>query len=200
MRKLAELLIAAVLLTSAACGGGGDSGDDPDPTVPTSASSSTTATSAAADPFATPEQIDAAYVDRVLVELNRVYGDVLRKIRATNLYERSDLDPLRAIFNDPLLEVQAKLFAEIPARDAALYRQPIGDRKITVAELITVRPDCIFAKAIFDVGAVAANPPPPHAKYLTLAPTQPGADPSNINPTPFSMVNESDAPQDRCAG
>lgn len=198
MRKLAELLIAAVLLSSAACGGDGDGGE-PDPTVPTSASTvATTATTAAADPFATPERIDAAYVDRVLVELNRVYGDVLRKIRATNLYERSDLDPLRAIFNDPLLELQAQEFAKVLEAKDTEFRQPIGDRRMTVKQLITSRQDCVFVEVQADFSAVVVQPPPVQPRFITLRPTQAGADPGDVNPTPWSMSGESDVRDDQC--
>lgn len=171
----------------------------PDPTVPTAPSTTTIAVATTApDPFAVPATIDAAYVDRVLVELNKVYGDVGRKIRATGRYERSDLDPLGAIFNQPLLELQVKQFATIPEMDAALFKNPPGDRRMTVEELITSRPDCIFAKVLFDVSAVVTNPPPAEPVYLTLRPTQPGANPKGINTTPWSMSGESDARQDQC--
>ncbi|MGH9176934.1 MAG: hypothetical protein ACRD0N_00050, partial [Acidimicrobiales bacterium] len=161
---------------------------------------STTATTVAADdPFAVPEQIDAAYVDRVLVELNRVYGDVVRKVVGARTYDRADLDPLRAIFNEPLLALQAKQFGELTTMDPASFRQPIGDRRISVKELITARPDCIFARVEFDVSAVVVQAPPPdEAYYLTLTPTPADADPTDRNPTPWSMTRESDGRQDPC--
>lgn len=196
VRWVVNVAIVGILLLAAACGD--DEVATPEPTVPTSGTPSSTTEAAPADPFAIPPTIDAAYVDRVLVELNKVYGDVVRKIRATNRYERSDLDPLRAIFNDPLLELQVQAFAEIPANDPSLYRQPIGDRLLAVQELITVRRDCIFAEVLLDVSAVAKQPPPAQSRYVTLRPTQAAADPANVNPTPWSMSGESDVRQDQC--
>lgn len=190
--------ILILLLVTAACRRS-DGVTPPDTTVPTSHSTTATAVTTTPDPYAIPTRIDAAYVNRVLVELNKVYGDVVRKIRATGRYERSDLDPLRAIFNDPLLDLQALTFKGVGARDPSKYRQPIGDRLITVEELITVRSDCIFARASFDVSAVAAKPPLVESRYITLRLTQPDANPARVNPTPWSMSGESDARQDQCA-
>lgn len=197
MRSVANVATVGILLLAGACGGGDDTAA-PDPTVPTSVATPSTAVTTPSDPFTIPEVIDAAYVDRVLVELNKVYGDVVRKIRATGRYERSDLDPLRAIFNDPLLESQVTQFATIVSHDPALYKQPIGDRTIAVKELLTVGPDCIYAKAVFDTSAVAADPPPVREKYIVLRPTQAGADPAHVNPTPWSMSSESTGEEITC--
>ncbi|MGI8683930.1 MAG: hypothetical protein ACR2MO_02305 [Acidimicrobiales bacterium] len=196
-RLRAALIVLAVAVTGACKGSGAES---PEPTVPTAPSTTTIAATAttAPNPFAVPETIDAAYVDRVLVELNKVYGDVGRKIRATGQYQRSDLDPLGAIFNDPLLELQVEEFGKISTMDASSFKVPLGDRRLTVEELITARPDCVFAGVRLDVSAVAANPPPVRTIYLTLRPTQAGANPKGVNSTPWSMSGESDVRQDQC--
>lgn len=197
-RPVAALLLVATVVTGACKGGGGDPG--PGPTVPTAPRTvPTTATTVAVRPFATPATIDSAYVERVLVELNRVYGDTARKIIETHLYERSDLDPLGAIFNSPLLEGQISLFRDIVDYDRKLFKNPIGYRRMTVLEVVTARPDCIFAKVNIDVSDVVATPPPSEEKYVTLSLKPADADPSGVNPTPWAMANESSARQDPCA-
>jgi hypothetical protein len=192
-------LLVGLALAAGGCRGSTKADNVADPTVPTEVTlPASTTTTEPADPFAVPATIDAAYVNRVLVELNKIYGDVVRKVRATGLYRRSDAGTLLAIFNPPLFERQAESFGEIPGRDAALYKNPIGDRKITVQQLITARPDCVFAKVLFDVSAVAAHPPPPHSKFIKLELKQTGADPKGINPTPWSMSIETDRVEFTC--
>lgn len=193
-------VLAGLALVAGACSGS-TRDDAADPRSLTEDSTpATTTTIGTGDPFAVPTTIDAAYLDRVLVELNRVYGDVVRQIRTTRQLRRTDLLPLSAIFSGPLLEQQLQLFGDIPGRDPALYKDPIGDRKIAVQELLTAQPDCIFARAIFDVSAVAANPPPAHAKFIKLELKAAAADPRGVNPTPWVMALETDKVEPACVG
>lgn len=197
-RLRCSLVLAAILATGACKDSEKIAGSDP--TVPTAPrTTATTATTEAADPFATPATIDAPYVERVLVELNRVYGDTARKIVETHRYERSDIDPLGAIFNPPLLEIQVTEFRNVLDLDPKMFKNPMGYRRMTVLEVITAKPDCIFAKVDIDVSAVLVSPPPNKAKYVTLDPKPVGADPAAINPTPWSMAGESSARDDPCA-
>lgn len=207
VRRALVALLAALLVTSTtgACtrSGGVDRADPTVPTAPpalaaTTGTTGTTATGVPADPFATPAAVDAAYVERVLVELNRVYGDTARRIVETHRFERSDIDPLGAIFNPPLLEVQVDQFASILDLDRDLFKDPIGYRRMTVLEVVTAKPACIFAKVTIDVSAVLVSPPPAREKYVTLDPKPADADPSGANPTPWSMAGESSARQDPC--
>lgn len=197
MGKGLVAVVAVTLTVSAACGRDGVAA--PDPTVPTAVTTTTAAVTAPADPFAVPPAIDAAYVDRVLVELNRVYGDVGRDVLSSGGLDRPKLDLLRAIYNDPLFELQVEQFATIPRDDPAIYKQPIGDRTMVTEEVITARQDCVFVRVLLDVSAVAAEPPPRQPMYITLRPTQPGADPARVNATGWSMSGESDLREDQCA-
>lgn len=199
MGRLRASLIVALVLAGGACKNSGKVAGS-DPTVPTSPHTTATAsTTKPADPFATPATIDAPYVERVLVELNKVYGDTARKIVETHRYERSDIDPLGAIFNPPLLQLQVDEFSKILDLDPKMFKNPMGYRRMTVLEVITARPDCIFAKVTIDVSDVLVSPPPTKAKYVTLDPKPAAADPAGINPTPWSMAGESTARDDSCA-
>lgn len=200
MGRLRSSLTVAVLLATGACGGP-DKVEAPEPTVPTAPSTTTIAatTTTAADPFTTPAKIDAAYVERVLAELNRVYGDTARKIVETRRYERSDIDPLGAIFNPPLLQLQVNEFRNILDLDPKMFKSPMGYRRMKVLEVITARPDCIFTKVSTDVSDVVISPPPILESYITLGLKPADADPSGKNPTPWAMNNESDARENPCA-
>ena len=153
-------------------------------------SSTTTEPSADPDgPFAVLAVIDEDYVNRVLAELDRVQGDVFRRIVATGAFAPSELVPLRAVFNDPELTGQAQGFAGLVGSiDRA--KNPPGDNRTTVVRLLTARPDCIYVEASLDLSATVLDPPAPRTTFVALRPSQPGSDPQDLNPTPFSIAAE----------
>lgn len=200
-RARAVLVIAplAAFLVGGACGGSKGRGAT-GATVPVEepATSTTTLEQSYAIPD-DPAEIDAAYLDRVLAALFHVFGDAQRKKVATGQVMPADLLPLRAISNDPDFETRARLFATTPVGNRRDYREPIGDRRVTVTRVISARPDCVVVEVSFDFSPILVDPPPPTTAYLTLRPTQPGADPDDVNRTPWSISNEDTEPEDRCA-
>lgn len=60
----------------------------------------------------------------------------------------------------------------------------------------SVRPDCVSVVATFDNSGVLVNPLPGATAYLSLQ----ASGPSNLNPTPFSILDEDADPRDTCAG
>jgi hypothetical protein len=189
----------AALVLGAGCGGSG-AREPTGATVPVEEITTTTTTleQAYAVP-AEPAKIDAAYLNRVLGALFHLFGDAQRKKVATGQVLPADLLPVRAISNDPDFETRARLFATTAVGDRGDYREPIGDRRVTVTRVISARPDCVVVEVTFDFSPILVDPPPPTTAYLTLRPTQPGADPANLNPTPWSISNEDTEPEDRCA-
>ena len=191
-RRGSVLVVAALLAGS--CSGGGSGGDDDGrsgATVPedTASASSTTTVADGAGEFAVPAVIDEAYVNRVLAELDRVQGDVFRRIVATGSFAQSELVPLRAVFNDPELSGQAQGFASLVGSiDKA--KNPPGDNRTTVVRLLTARPECIYAETTIDLSATVLEPPPPRTAWVALRPSQAGSDPQDLNPTPFSIAAE----------
>ena len=139
--------------------------------------------------FALPAAIDAAYVERVLAELDRVQGDVLRRIVETGTFAHDDGTPLRAVFNDPEMTGQTQAFASLVDRLDAVRRPP-GDNRSTVVRLLTARPDCVYAETTVDVSATVVDPPPPRTTWVALRPSQAGSDPRGLNRTPFSIAAE----------
>ena len=201
-RALAPVLVALVIGACSGGDGGGDGGSS-GATVPDDTAVEATTTTAASggtadDPaLAVPATIDAAYVERVLAELDRVQGDVFRRIVATGSFAQSELVPLRAVFNDPELSGQAQGFATLVGSiDRA--RKPPGDNRTTVVRLLTARPDCIYAETSVDLSATVLEPPPPRTLWIALRPSQPDSDPQGLNPTPFSIAAEHTAEADPC--
>lgn len=181
-----SLVLVAALALVASCNGG--SGDGPATTLPPPP----TSTSAPADPYTVPAVIDETYVNRVLAALDQVEGDVIRSLVATRLPQLDDTVRLRAIYNDPQFQLELDALIKSAKTDLSEYRTPPGNRKTIVARLVIARGDCILleaAKDFSEVVRIAPPTPPDDLDVITLRPTQAGADPKNLNLTPWSISN-----------
>lgn len=189
MRRAA--FIGLVAIVAGACSPGG--ADGPETTVPTSATTvATPAATAVADPFAIPAVIDAAYVDRVLAALNKVDGDLVRDLVAKNTLDSEASVRLRAIYNEPEFEHELQSLVKLFGRGLDRFKRPPGDRTTLVAQLVTTSPTCILAKVVHDYSNVVESSRPQAGDQIavvTLRPTEAGADPRDLNPTPWSFSN-----------
>lgn len=199
----ARLLASALALSLLAACSSSPGDDTADATVPTAPPLETT-TTAAPDPFAVPEVIDEAYVNRVLAALYRIDGDVLRRVVADGEVPSDARRMLRAMYNDPQFELEFQGTLKTVARGLDRFKRPPGDRKTEVVKLMTARPDCIFVEVTVDFSDVVVSPPAAtgDTHFLALQPTQPGADPQEINKTAWSIayteiVKKGEAPQEQ---
>ena len=95
---------------------------------------------------------------------------------------------LRAIYNDPLYEVEVRVFEQSLSTQFSNVRRPPGDRVTVVMHLLTASPKCIFVSTRSDLSAVEVTPTQTAAsEYWELQPKQPGADPTRVNPTPWAL-------------
>jgi len=194
--------VVAVLALGGGCSSKKANGSA-DPTVPT-APTETTAT-AAPDPFAVPEVIDEAYVNRVLAALYRVDGDALRRVVASGMVDAESRKILRAVYNDPQFELEFDGLTKTFAKGLERYKTPPGDRRTTVTKLRTAQPDCIFVETEVDFSEVVKSPPAwvdDVFRVLALERTQQETDPQNLNPTPWSIsytevVKDGESPQEQ---
>jgi len=187
--------VLALTLLLAACAGD----DDPGPTasVPTAASAPTTpsaptTTTAGADPFAIPDVIDAAYVNRVLAALYAVDGDVVRKVIATNQLDVDDVARYVAIYSEPQRSYEIDQLRQLLGAEHGNFRQPPGDRRVTVSQIGTASSRCIFANVAVDFSQVLIAPPPRTSgefDVIKLTPTPADADREDLNPTPWSVAD-----------
>lgn len=167
----------------AACNGGREQATPPP---------STSTTTAPSDPYAVPAVIDEAYVNRVLAALDQLDGDVTRRVVATRLPGTDDLPLLRAIYNDPQLQIELDKLVRLAQRGFTQFKMPPGNRRTTVLRLVTSQSDCILSETRTDYSQVVLSPQqdsPDEVFLVTLRPTQPRADPQNINPTPWSFAH-----------
>jgi hypothetical protein len=124
---------------------------------------------------------------------------VAAHVLGTRELAEEDLIPLRAIYNDPLFAAVAEGIALLPEEDPAVVRQPTGKRRTVAAEVLAASDQCMHVEVRVDISAVVLDPPPPRRAYLELRPTQPSADANAINPTPWSISQEDQEVEPRCA-
>ncbi|MGH9155461.1 MAG: hypothetical protein ACRD1K_06440 [Acidimicrobiales bacterium] len=112
------------------------------PTVSTGAT-----TTVPVDPFAIPEVIDAAYVNRVLAALYKIDGDLHREVLASGGVEVEVIQRLTSIYGEPQRNLELNALPSVLRDDPAIFRVPPGDRRVTVISIVTARSDCIITLA-----------------------------------------------------
>jgi hypothetical protein len=177
MRRLVMAFLAASLALTA-CSSSARHASAPPPT-----------STPAADPYAIPAVITPAYVNSVLAALNHVNGDAVRSLLAAGKVTDTVRLDLRAVYNDPLYQHELSIADETLHGDLANIRRPPGDRSTTALNVISASQTCIFAKTESDFAKVVRDQSPrAGSEYFELTRTQPGTDPTRLNPTPWSMT------------
>ena len=202
MRERAGGLVVAVavVLCVAACNGGDESEAGPTATVPPAPSSTTTT-----NPYAVPEVIDAAYVNRVLAGLDAAVGDIVRLVVRTRDIPPEVIDRLKAVYQereDINLELQA--FSDDLRQSLPGYREIPGNQRSAVLDLLAADSGCVFARIERDYAELRSNP----AGALSIewiglrrAPSDPNI--LRYNPTPWQIAvagvrSDGSAPANPC--
>lgn len=178
-------MTSALALAATACGGGEGSEAGPTATVPPAPASTTTT-----NPYAVPEVIDAAYVNRVLQGLDAAMGDIVRLVIATRDIPPEAVDRVKAVFLDregQNLEL-AGLSHDLREGFGA-YRENPGDRRSTVTEVLAATPSCVFVRVDRDYSEVGIHQSSkPSREWIVLKPLDPAQDPHSYNPTPWAFA------------
>lgn len=190
MWAMRRLIVIAALGLVAACSPSGTKGPETTvPTAPTATTASTTSAVPITDPFAVPPVIDEAYVNRVLAALDAVEGNVLRRVVASGSVEAEATAGLRSIYNDPEYELELKVLLEDLTTGLDRIKRPPGNRRTVVKRLVSGDSSCVLAEVDMDFSELLAAPQPRVDEIIMVAikPTQAGANPAALNPTPWSF-------------
>jgi hypothetical protein len=186
MRRRLLALGGAVMLAVAACSSGSHRSSPPT-TVPVT-STSAVPVAGGPNPDVVPPVITVAYVNAVFAALNHINGNAARLLVDDGQFTNNVRSILRAIYNDPLYEVEVRVFEQSLTNQLSNVRRPPGDRVTVVMHLLTASPKCIFVSTHSDLSAVQVTPTRAAAsEYWELQPKQPGADPTRVNPTPWAL-------------
>ena len=172
--------VAAALVS---CSSDAPEADGPTATVPLA----TTTT----DPYAVPEIIDAAYVNRVLAGLDQAVGEVVRLVVNTRTVPPEAIERLRALYVGEALQLQFTGFQRDIANGFVDYRSNPGNQKTLVTQLLTAQPSCIFAEVSIDFSAVGAQPNPSLSRqWIALVPFDSASGLQRLNPTQWMLSYE----------
>jgi hypothetical protein len=187
-----RFVLCLTLLAGACSGGGDDPGSSATPSAPssTATSAASPSTTAPADPFAIPEVIDAAYVNRVLAALYGVVGDAVRDVVQNRTTERA-VRHIGDVYTGDQLEYELENLVQVLKDDPTIYRQPPGDRRVVVQTLMSTRADCIVALVQSDFTDVVVAPAPQNPAQvglIALVPASREVQLRGVNPTPWSIA------------
>jgi hypothetical protein len=194
-RRARSTITAALLAASAlaACSGGDDSDAVTSATVGTAPP--TTSTTAPVDPYAVPETVDAAYVERVLNKLYEVVGDADRIAVERRSVPPEVNDRLIAVY-DPFIAptvVNVKLESAVTGFERLV--DPPGDQTVVIEGVRETSPACITAQGKLDSSQLLVEPVDLGDLVFELRPLDQLNDPKGYNPT--GWVISSTAPIDR---
>jgi len=183
-----------VALAMGGCSGGGSGGegaaDAASPsstTAPTTGRAASSPTTGPADPYAVPEVIDAAYVERVLAALYAVDGEALRSALDKGAVDAEVIGLLQAIYVEPQLRIEVEALIRALG-DTSGFKRPPGDRVARVGRLRQVDRRCVIAEAVFDFESVVEQPSPaPGGETLIIALVPRGSAEGTPNPTGWSI-------------
>ncbi len=195
-RSLAVGLVAVVAVLGA-CKGSSE------PPVPAATVPQATTTT---NPYAVPTVIDEAYVNRVLAGLDQAVGDVTRMIVTTQTVPPEAIDRLQTIYLDKgLLQLVVDVYQEQLLRGFPGQLPQPGNRVTKVVEMLSVSPNCIFARVDADSSGVFEQQNDKlRNQWVSLVPTDSSPAHSAYNPTTWGYIYEGftrelAAPTDPCA-
>jgi hypothetical protein len=195
VRRLALVGTVVAALLAGACGG------KDEPLGPIGSVPQATTTT---NPYAVPEVIDEAYVNRVLAGLDQAVGDLTRLIVSAEAIVPEAFERMRLIYADEdQFQFEIQRFQNALDRGLENIRPIPGNRATTVIELITARTDCVFAKVDMDTSAVTISPNPAfRTRWIAIVPHDPMVDRRNLTRWGFvyeGFEEDGSAPSDPCA-
>lgn len=185
--------LVAVLTLLGAC-------QSPEPETPAATVAATTppatpatpTASASATPTPTPEDymvpaaIDEAYVQRVLTALYNLESEAVRQMVAAGEVTPQAEALVRAANRTAVVDRYLESYRADAADNFPRVLRPPGDQKITLDELVTVQPDCIFSRVSRDYSNVLVDPAALDGQtFVQLLPKTADQQFGDQNPTPW---------------
>jgi hypothetical protein len=141
------------------------------------------------NPYAVPAVIDVTYVNRVLAGLDQALGDVLRMVVDAKKISDEAVDRLEALYVGDYLTLTIGSLQKSLLGDFKGYEVPPGNQVTTAVELITVGPQCIFARVDRDFSAVSTRKDAPVlTQWVALVPRDPLRGPNHLNSTSWMFI------------
>jgi hypothetical protein len=183
--------VGAAVLMFAGCSDGGDGAiGAPSATVPTLPPQTTTT-----NPYAIPDVIDAAYVNRVLAGLDAAVGDIVRHLTRSKALPLDTPERLKGLYgNNDSLNIQFGLLQQYERFHLSELPPVPGDRKTSVDDLLFAQRSCIYAAVTRDYSPVVGRSQPSRKEWVALRPLPSGGDPIGVNPTGWVYTYDGTSP------
>lgn len=169
------------------------------PTAPTASDRATTEpapTASPTDPYAIPDRIDEAYVERVLDALGAGYGFAVKHVVDAGELDLQSRNILAAIHGpEANRDVVRTMRSALSAKGVAHFVQDPGALDYEVTNLLDAREDCVFAVVTLDATAVVRGGVEPLSNYVWLERGKSRSF-SEANPTPWVIAGEASHPND----
>jgi hypothetical protein len=165
------LLLATAMI--AACGDDGESAADTTTTARPTTTSSTTTTEPD-DPWAVPDDIDEAYVQRVLTELYRLDGEATRLAISEGVVTDQVIELVRHVFVDELAAAHLNALVEDAHAGFPGYVDPPGDASVQLVELLAASRSCVSVVIELDFSPMVVSPTARPLSYVVLRPASAG--------------------------
>ena len=177
--------MASLALLATACSGGDESEAGSTATVPPAPSTTT-------NPYAIPEVIDAAYVNRVLAGLDAAVGDIVRLVMRTRDVPPEVIERVKAVFLDREGQNLELASLQHSLRDGFRgFRENPGNKRSSVTNLFAATSNCVFVQVERDYSDVGLHDDnQPSTEWIVLKPLDPAQDPKSYNPTPWAFASE----------
>lgn len=115
-----------------------------------------------------PENIDSAYVQRVVSELEWAYVDVMVETYRTGEFSELSERKLNDTYAEPLLGQVVRRLKDGSKRNLDIFADEPGPPVVTINNLRTARADCISAKVEVDFSPVFAFDVPAAESSIVL--------------------------------
>ena len=189
-------LLVTLLVAASGCS---RAGSEQGPTAPLATAEPSEAASpeptetASPDPYAIPEDpddIDAAYVERVLAELVKPISAATQEVVRTGRMNVKARRLLASTHTGQALDgtVDAYRDALRNARAQNVFSSRPKPVEVTVRRVIGRSRDCVFVAAMQDTSGLAGQEIEPFLTYYELEPKRDGDDLDNRNPTPWMIA------------
>jgi hypothetical protein len=180
MSKRGFICLAVMAVVLSACGSSpGAISRPPDPQP----ADSTPIT--AADPYAIPANIDAAYINRVMRALEDVRGQVRRDVYKSQSVSQLDYNKFDDIYDGQYLVGERQLLGSDSEVTHPEAKPNPGDEIYSVTKIRAARSDCIAFEAMDDLNPVNVTPTASVGpKIVVLWPVKAT---KGFNPTPWKI-------------
>jgi hypothetical protein len=163
----------------------------PPPPTPTDAPTTEPAVTEEADPYAVPEEIDEAYVERVLDVFGAVDAQIAREVAQRRRVTRTTVTLLKSTRAPEAAADNLRTLRRVIRRQGPdFFSSTAKPADYTVDDLVTATPKCIFVLTTVDSSGLVEDPVSRSIQeyyWLGLA-TDYGGTTATLNPTPWVVV------------